>query len=238
MMSYLACETTVVLLAAGHGKRMLPLTANTPKPLLKVKDKCLIEHHLIKLKDEGFRNIVINIAYQGEKIRQFIGDGDRYGLEIQYSDETASGALETAGGLLHALPLIKSDPFLVINADIWTDYPFSQMLKKLEKMGKLLMVNNPTHNVDGDFCIDRASGLLQKNSRHNAHTFSGIGLYHKQVLRGLAPGRHPLAPIFSGLIAAGQLEGELYTGEWLDIGTPQRLTQLREAILKKPLNSQ
>lgn len=230
-MAYLASETTVVLLAAGHGKRMLPLTANTPKPLLRAGDKCLIEHHLFKLHQQGFRNVVINIAYEGEQIRTLLGDGGIYGLKINYSDEIASGPLETAGGLRHALPLIESNPFLVVNADIWTNYPFAQILKPLCKQGRLLMVNNPAHHTAGDFSIDDDSGLLTKKHRlTNSYTFSGIGLYHKEMLIDVPAGPQALAPLFIKLIEAQQLEAEFYDGLWRDIGTPERLIRLNESL--------
>ena len=173
--AYTAKKTSVVLLAAGHGTRMLPLTTNTPKPLLKAGNLSLIEHHIHKLSHLGFEHFVINIAYLGEKIKQHLGNGERYGIDIDYSDERDTGALETAGGLKQALPLIKSDPFLVVNADIWTNYDFSNLLTPLKKYGRLVMVNNPEHNLEGDFAIDPA-GSLTNNKAITRMTFSGIAL--------------------------------------------------------------
>jgi len=152
-MSIRAENTTAVLLAAGHGKRMLPLTEQTPKPLLKIGEHALIEHHLFRLADLGFKNIVINIAYLADQISLALGDGSRYGLHIHYSDESASGALETAGGLKNALPLIKSDPFITVNADIWTDFDFTQLLLKSPESARLVMTENPPQHPDGDFVL-------------------------------------------------------------------------------------
>jgi len=219
--------TSVVILSAGHGTRMLPLTKDTPKPLLKVGEKSLIEHHLTKLNELGFTQVVINIAYLGNKIRSTLGNGEKYGLSIQYSDEAETGALETAGGLKAALPLIKSDPFLVINADIWTDFNFTQILSPLETQARLVMVNNPEHNLTGDFALTE-TGLLN-NSAKNRCTFSGIGLYQKSLFRGLSEGKCALAPIFKALIEQGNIEGIKYKGLWKDIGTPERLNDINRA---------
>ena len=226
-MNYRASDTTVVLLAAGQGKRMLPLTENTPKPLLKIGEHALIEHHLIRLSEAGFQNIVINLAYLGDQIREKLGGGEKYGVDINYSDESFTGALETAGGLKHALPLICSDPFLVVNADIWTDYPFSKILKPLTGLARLVVVKNPEHNQAGDFSPVKSGSLLQrKESAENSHTFSGIALYHKAMFTNLVSGCQPLAPLFFELAQSGRLEGEVYSGRWTDVGTPQRLQKI------------
>ncbi|MEM7357683.1 MAG: N-acetylmuramate alpha-1-phosphate uridylyltransferase MurU [Pseudomonadota bacterium] len=227
--NYASAETTVVLLAAGHGKRMLPLTKSTPKPLLKVGDEALIEHHLHRLRSMGFRDVVINLAYLGEQIRQHLDNGAKYGLNIRYSDESATGALETAGGLQHALPLISSDPFLVVNADIWTDYPFTQLLGHLDRPARLVMGPNPSHNPDGDFSYDPDSGMLfVANTSKQSHTFCGIALYHKSLFVSQDSGVRPLAPMFRELIQQEQLEAVVYEGEWQDIGTPERLASLNQ----------
>lgn len=231
-MHYRAADTTVVLLAAGQGKRMMPLTQNTPKPLLKIGEHALIEHHLIRLREAGFQNIVINLDYLGHQIRETLGSGERYGVDINYSDESDTGALETAGGLKHALPLINSDPFLVVNADIWTDYPFGNILKPLTGLARLVVVKNPGHNEAGDFSPSTSGSLLQRNeSVANSHTFSGIALYHKAMFTNLASGCQALAPIFFDLAESGRLEGEVYSGQWTDVGTPQRLVQLTDSKL-------
>jgi len=169
-------EISVVILAAGHGTRMRPLTDNTPKPLLKVRGLSLIEHHLKNLTNEGFREVVINIAYLGDKIVQQLGDGGQFNLNIRYSDESQTGALETAGGLRQALPLIASDPFLVVNADIFTDFSFASALAPLAHNGRLIVVENPPQNPDGDFSI------LDSDQ---TKTFSGIALYNKSIFRNL-----------------------------------------------------
>ena len=231
-MSYRACDTTVVLLAAGHGKRMRELTETTPKPLLKVGELSLIEHHLVRLAQQGFQNIVINLAYLADQIQDRLGDGSHYGLKILYSDESATGALETAGGIRHALHLIDSDPFIVINADIWTDYPFADLLKDFCGTARLVMVENPAHNQAGDFSVAADSSRLQIVSDSNqTHTFSGIAIYHKASFEKLAPGPRPLAPVLRKLIAQQDLDGEVFEGLWQDIGTPERLAEINRAYL-------
>lgn len=227
---YHPTDTSVILLAAGHGKRMLPLTEHTPKPLLKVGEYALIEHHLQRLQQLGFQNIVINIAHLGEQIPAKLGAGERYGLRIKYSDESDSGALETAGGLHKALPLIESNPFITINADIWTDFDFRMLLSELNSLGRLVMVNNPEHNQGGDFNLDNNTGLLtaKTKSENNSQTYSGIALYKKEIFEKLTAGKQALPPIFNQLIEQKQLEGIMYEGAWSDIGTPARLTELNK----------
>ncbi|NNC98914.1 MAG: nucleotidyltransferase family protein [Gammaproteobacteria bacterium] len=232
-MHYSAAETSVVLLAAGRGKRMLQLTRDTPKPLLKVGDCTLIEYHLKNLQQQGFRKVIINLAYLGNRISKHLGDGTRYGLRIVYSDESATGALETAGGLQKALPKIDSDPFVVVNADIWTDYPFAQILRYLNCQARLVMVKNPAHNRGGDFSLPESADLLRLNAEgQTSYTFSGIALYRKGVFARLDPGVQALAPIFHELIARDQIEGEIFRGQWQDIGTPERLAQLNHDYLQ------
>jgi len=216
--------TTVFILSAGHGKRMMPLTRNTPKPLLKIGDHTLIEHHLIRLKAQGFHHIVINIAYLGKQIREKLGDGSHFGLSITYSDEADTGALETAGGIKAALHLIRSNTFIVINADIWTDFNFASLLTPLEKPVRLVMINNPTHNPLGDFGLSEAGLLTNQNT--NKFTFSGIGLYKKSLFENLKSGKQALAPIFRSLINENNIEGIKFDGQWHDIGTPERLDEI------------
>jgi len=231
MSSYQPRDTTVVILSAGHGTRMLPLTKDTPKPLLKVGDLSLIEHHLTRLKDCGFEHIVINIAYLGEKIREQLGNGSRYGLCIHYSDEADTGALETAGGLKAALPLINSDPFVVINADIWTDYHFTHLLSPaLKHDARLVMIDNPEHNPTGDFGVesDTENDLSLLNlSEKNRFTFSGIGLYKKALFENIKAGKQALGPLLKQRISKQNVQATVYNGEWKDIGTPERLEQIR-----------
>lgn len=220
-------ETTVVLLAAGHGKRMLPLTRQTPKPLLKVVNHSLIEHHLLRLKEMQFENIVINVAYFSEKIMNALGDGSRFGLNIVYSDESSSGALETAGGLKKALALIESDIFITVNADIWTDFEFTDLLDSYPSHAKLVMIDNPQHNLNGDFALN-PQGYLTLTGRKL--TYSGIACYRQAVFNQIPNGKQALAPLFRQLIAKKQLEGLKFDGEWHDIGTPQRLHELRDTL--------
>ena len=228
-------DTTVVILSAGHGTRMLPLTKNTPKPLLKVGDLSLIEHHLVRIKQQGFENIVINIAYLGEQIRNTLGDGSQYSLNINYSDEADTGALETAGGLKAALPLIKSDPFIVVNADIWTDFDFSKLLKKpLSQQARLVMVPNPPHNPDGDFGISNIKNeelfLLNNDKSSKRLTYSGIGLYSKSMFRNIEKGKQALGPILRSFCDQQGIQALVHDGDWKDIGTPERLEEIRQSI--------
>jgi len=232
MSAYQSIDTTVVILSAGHGTRMLPLTEHTPKPLLKVGDLSLIEHHLVRLKEHNFFHIVVNTAYLGEQIRKQLGDGSSYGLKISYSDEADTGALETAGGLKAALGLINSDPFLVINADIWTDYSFTPLLEQaLDTEARLVMVKNPEHNLDGDFGLSSSNkkgfGLLNTTSK-NRYTFSGIGLYKKCIFEQIDKGKQALGPLLKHLITQEKVQAQVYNGQWKDIGTPERLEQIRQ----------
>ncbi len=222
-------NTTVVILAAGHGKRMLPLTAHTPKPLLKIGELTLIEHHLLRLAEYGFRDIVINVAYLAEMIIDHLGNGSKYGLNIRYSDESASGALETAGGLRNALPLIKSDSLITVNADIWTDFDFRLLLKDLPEFAKLVMYENPSHNLKGDFVLNDDGFLTipQANTVNRSLTYSGIAIYQRKIIAELDQGKAALGPIFRKLISESKLQGQEFNGVWHDIGTPERLTELR-----------
>lgn len=233
--AYSAAETTVVLLAAGYGKRMRPLTDHTPKPLLKVGQHSLIEHHLFSLANQGFRKVVINIAHLAEQFKPALGGGENYGLSISYSDESASGPLETAGGLVNALPLITSDPFITVNADIWTDYQVKKLLQSPIECAKLVMVSNPDHNPDGDFALADNGMLVAKLTRANstalnALTYSGMAIYHKSLFENLPAGKQALAPIFRELIQENRLEGTRLSGTWYDIGTPERLAELQQAV--------
>ncbi len=223
-------NTSVFILAAGRGERMMPLTENTPKPLLEVRGKSLIEHHLIKLAELGFVDIVINIAYLGDAIIQRLGNGQQLGLNIQYSDERISGALETAGGIHHALPLIKHEHFVCLNADIWTDFDFSSLLTNLEKLASIVLVKNPKHNLDGDFKIDIKNHVVlpktDTSENLKTYTFSGISLYQKALFSSLTPGKQALGPLLNAWSKDKLVSGTVYDGEWHDIGTPSRLHDL------------
>lgn len=212
---------TAMILSAGLGSRMRPLTDHTPKPLLKVGGKPLIVWHIERLREAGFRNIIINVAYLGQQIIEYLGDGRDYGVEIKYSDEQEEGGLETAGGIIKALPLL-SETFLVINGDIWTDYPYNLNFSlNNENLAHIILIDNPSHNVKGDFILD---GTSQK------YTFSGIGYYSKKMFKDLKYGKSRLAPLLFKAIEENRVETEYYAGSWYDIGTPQRLEFLERVL--------
>ncbi|MDP2559591.1 N-acetylmuramate alpha-1-phosphate uridylyltransferase MurU [Psychrobium sp. 1_MG-2023] len=217
-----------MILAAGRGERMRPLTDTLPKPLLTVLGKPLIVYHLEKLQGLGVTNVVINQAWLGEKLQQTLGDGEQWGLTIHYSNESDQ-ALETAGGINKALPLLGAGCFIVVNGDVWTDYDFLTLPKALSKgqLAHLVLVENPEHNLSGDFAI--ANGLLAQRGNEK-YTFSGIGLYHRDLFEGLASGPLPLAPLLRAAMDDNQIAGEVYRGRWTDVGTPQRLAQLEQEL--------
>ena len=211
-----------MILAAGRGERMRPLTDAMPKPLLKVAGKMLIEYHLDNIKAAGITEVIINHAWLGEKIEKALGDGSRYGLNIRYSAETE--ALETAGGIVNALPIISDDVFIVINGDVFCDYDLSTLPSSLAGLAHLVLVNNPSHNPDGDFVLT-TSGRVEQ-SGENKLTFSGIGVYHSDLFAGLQNTKQALAPLLRTAMEQHQVTGELYQGIWHDIGTPERLSEL------------
>jgi len=215
-----------MILAAGRGERMRPLTDQTPKPLLDVAGKPLIQYHIESLREAGFRELVINHAWLGEQIVRYLGDGARFGVEIVYSPEP-EGALETGGGIRNALPLLGDDAFLVVNGDTWTDYPCSSLNHSPQQLAHLVLVDNPPHHQQGDFSLER--GRVSEDGEA-ALTFSGIGLYRPELFSGHAPGVFPLAPLLREAMRNGQVTGEHYTGGWMDIGTPQRLAELDEQL--------
>lgn len=202
---------------------MRPLTLERPKPLLEVHGKALIEHHIDALAKAGVAELVINVSWLGEQIVQHCGDGSRWGIRLRYSRE--SEPLETAGGIVQALPWLGDRPFLVVNADTYTDYPFARLLGKPLKRAaaRLVLVANPGHNRAGDFCL-RADQLTRDGER--SLTFSGIGLYHPQFFNGCPEGRLPLLPLLEQAAQEHRLFGERYHGAWTDVGTPERLAEL------------
>ncbi len=221
-----------MVLAAGLGKRMRPLTDTLPKPLLPVAGKPLLLYHIERLRDLGVQEFVINIAYLGEKIEQYLGDGAGLGVRIQYSREDEP--LETGGALLQALPLLGEAPFLLVNGDVWTDYPFERLLDKPlagDQLGHLVLVPNPSHNQHGDFVL-HDSCLMHNTSLDQGFTFSGISLLRPELVGGYSERRQvfPLREAFAEAIAQNQLSGEVYAGEWWDIGTPERLQALDEYL--------
>ena len=215
-----------MILAAGRGDRLRPLTDSIPKPLLQAGQYKLIEYHLYNLARASFKDIVINVAWLGDKIINTLGDGSNYQLNIQYSDE-GDLALETGGGIFNALPLLGDEPFLVINGDIWTDYPFQQLYGLTPQgLAHLVLVNNPEHNPDGDFYLEH--NRLTESGNHK-YTFSGIGVYKKDFFAGQTHNKFPLAPLIRQYLKDDKISAEYYNGEWDDIGTVSRL----EARIKK-----
>ncbi|MDP2794453.1 MAG: nucleotidyltransferase family protein [Sulfurisoma sp.] len=218
-----------MILAAGRGERMRPLTDRTPKPLLPVGGHPLIVWHLERLARAGIREIVINHAHLGDQIEALLGDGDAWGVSIRYSEEPA-GALETAGGIANALPLLGDDPFLVINGDIFCDWDFARAPTALAAgdLAHLVLVPNPPQHAKGDFRFD--NGRVDANGIPT-HTFAGIGIYRPELFAGLIRGQPAaLAPLLREAMASGRVSGELHPGRWVDVGTPERLAALDREI--------
>ena len=223
-----------MILAAGRGERMRPLTDILPKPLLEVGGKPLIIWHIENLVRNGFKEIVINIAHLGYKIPELLGNGSKWGVNILYSDEQQSGALESAGGIIKALPLLGSEPFLVLNADIFCDYEFDADFDLQGQLAHLILVPNPPHNPKGDFGL-KDDGLLL-NAAPIMHTFSGIGYYDPKLFQDQKLQKSPLAPLLREFIDKERISATLFNKMWHDIGTPQRLQQINE-IYKHTLTS-
>jgi MurNAc alpha-1-phosphate uridylyltransferase len=217
-----------MILAAGRGERLRPLTDSTPKPLLEAGKQKLIEHHLYALSAAGFRDVVINIAHLGQQIIDELGDGSRYQLSIHYSDER-NAVLETGGGIVKALPILKSDPFLVINGDIWTDFNLSLLPEKIDSLAHLVLVKNPDHHPHGDFTL-QSGKVHEKKDHQSSWTFSGMGIYSHRFFDQCTEGRFPLAPLLRKHMAEDQVTGETYDGLWFDIGTRKRLDELNNLI--------
>jgi len=214
-----------MILAAGRGERMRPLTDRTPKPLLPVAGKPLIVWHIERLARAGFRELVINHAHLGSEIEALLGEGDTWNVTIRYSAEPP-GALETAGGIAQALPLLGDAPFLVVNGDIFCDWDFSRAQTALRDgmLAHLVLVDNPPHHPVGDFSLEAGKVGAGGTARL---TFAGIGIYRPALFAGIPRGSvAPLAPLLHEAIRAGQVSGELHGGRWVDVGTPERLTTL------------
>lgn len=220
----------VMILAAGRGERMRPLTDHCPKPLLQVGGKPLIAHHLERLAKAGLQEVVVNLAHLGAQIEAALGDGSAYGLRIHYSREGEKG-LETGGGIQHALPLLGPGPFMVVNGDVFTDFPF-ELLANLEMpdsdLAHLVMVDNPPQHPIGDFVLtgDRLSA-----DAGTRLTYSGIGLYRAELVASVEASAFSLAPLLKEAMQAGRVGGQYHQGLWQDIGTPERLAKL-DAELK------
>jgi len=216
----------VMILAAGRGERMRPLTDHTPKALLKAGGRALIDYRIESLAAAGFRDLVINHAHLGAQIEAHLGNGERYGVRITWSREP-DAALETGGGIFQALARLDDENFLVVNADIWTDYPFARLAAPIAGLAHLVLVDNPPQHPQGDFVLRDSRVQAEGTPRL---TFSGIGVYHRDLFRGCRPGRFPLAPLLRHAMESGQVSGEHYTGAWRDIGTPERLAELDRAL--------
>jgi MurNAc alpha-1-phosphate uridylyltransferase len=215
-----------MILAAGRGERMRPLTDAVPKPLLPVAGKPLLAHLIERLAQAGLRDLVINHAHLGERIVEYFGDGARFGVRIAYSPE-AQGGLETGGGIFQALPLITSDPFMVVNGDIWTDYPFERLPHDLRGLAHLVLVGNPPHHPGGDFALE--DGKVKAEGQFHL-TFSGIGVYRRDLFANCRPGKFPLAPLLRSAMAHEAVTGEHYRGQWRDVGAPERLAALERTF--------
>jgi MurNAc alpha-1-phosphate uridylyltransferase len=216
----------VMILAAGRGERMRPLSDTVPKPLLEAAGKPLIVHLIERLVRAGLPDMVINHSHLGEKISAYLGDGRRYGASIVYSHEEGGG-LETGGGIFKALPLIDSEPFVVINGDIWTDFPFERLPSRIEGLAHLVLVDNPPQHPSGDFSL--CNGRVSDEGEPRL-TFSGIGIYARALVDGCRPGKFPLAPLLRDAMRQGLVSGEHYTGRWQDVGTPLRLEALDQEL--------
>jgi N-acetyl-alpha-D-muramate 1-phosphate uridylyltransferase len=212
-----------MLLAAGRGERLRPITDTLPKPLVEVAGKALIVYHLEALARVDIREVVINLSWLGERIRAALGDGSRYGVRITYSEEGPT-PLEAGGGIQRALPLLGPAPFLVVNSDIWTDLDFSRLTSLNDTADAyLVLAPNPPHHPRGDFGLE---GELVVERAADRFTYTGVGVYRPQLFEGCAPGKFPLLPLLQRAIAARRLRGGLHRGEWLDIGSPDRLAAL------------
>jgi MurNAc alpha-1-phosphate uridylyltransferase len=220
-----------MILAAGRGERMRPLTLERPKPLLEAGGAPLIEYHLRALAAAGFEDVVINLSWLGTMIREALGDGGRYGLRLRYSDEGPE-PLETGGGIFRALPLLGAGPFLVLNGDVWTDLDWSLARDRLHApdLAHLVLVPNPPHHVGGDFVLEHGRIVEREGERL---TFSGAGVYRAELFEGCSDGVFKLAPLLRAAARAGRVSGEVHEGGWLDIGTPERLAEL-DARLRAP----
>lgn len=215
-----------MILAAGRGERLRPLTDQLPKPLVPIAGKPLIEYHLSALAAAGFREVVINQGHLGSQLPEALDNGQRWGINIHWSDEQPE-ALETGGGIFKALPLLGSSPFLVINGDVWTDYPLARLRAVKCDWAHLVMVPNPAHNPTGDFALEGARITEEGEPRL---TFSGIGVYHPRLFSSCEAGKFSIVPLLRSAMTNHLVTGEKFTGAWDDIGSPERLEKLNQAV--------
>ena len=211
-----------MVLAAGRGERMRPITDTLPKPLVPVAGKPLIAYHLERLAAAGVREVVVNLSWLGDRIRAALGDGGDYRLAISYSEE-GPVPLETGGGIFKALPLLGPGPFLVVNGDTWSDIDYSRLALEDGANGRVVLVPNPTHHLRGDFGVEGDVVVERETDRF---TYSGVGVYRPEFFDGCSPGRFPMLPLLKRAIAARLLRGDVHRGEWCDVGTPERLATL------------
>ena len=212
-----------MILAAGRGERMGSLTDRVPKPLLEADGRPLIEHQVLRLAGAGFRDVVVNLAWLGDMIAARLGDGSRYGVRIRYTREP-EGALDTGGGIRNALPLLGGDWFIAVNSDVWSDNPFGTLRDAGAGDARIVLVDNPAHHRDGDFGLAPDGKVIEAEG--SRLTFSGIGCYHPRLFDACRSGRFPLVSVLHEAIGTGTLYGEHHRGEWVDVGTPDRLEAL------------
>jgi len=222
-------QLSAMILAAGRGERLRPLTDTVPKPLLQVGAHRLIDYHLYALAHGGITQVVINVSHLADEIITALGNGSRYGVSIRYSKEPV-GALETGGGIRQALSLIESDPFIVINSDIWTNLQLEDLPGQVEHLAHLVLVDNPAHHSRGDFflCGHRVSKVAEHAARRL--TFAGVGVYRHALFNDTTPGRFALAPLLATAMAQGKVSGQHFAGCWLDVGDPARLSEARARV--------
>jgi len=220
-----------MILAAGKGERMRPLTLHTPKPLLTAGGLPLIEHQLRSLMRTGYRDIVINHAWLGEQIEAYLGDGERFGAHIRYSPE--GEPLETGGGIFKALPLLGDGAFVIVNGDVWSGYDYSRLRLPEGALAHLVMVDNPAHHPAGDFALDDGR-LANLPAPGRALTYSGIAVLHPALFEGCSHGAFKLAPLLREAMAQGRVTGEYFSGPWVDVGTPERLAEVEQLLAGRP----
>jgi len=220
-----------MILAAGRGERLRPLTDSLPKPLLQVGSKALIEYHLERLAAAGFQDVVINQGHLGHLLPEHLGNGERWRLRIHWSVEPPE-ALETGGGIVQALPLLGQGPFLLVNGDVFTDYPLARLRAIKCDCAHLVLVPNPPHNPKGDFGLQgaRIRNPLSNSPDASYHTFGGLAVYHPRLFEGCKPGRYSIVPLLRKTVDESLVTGELYCGQWMDIGNLERLQALRQTL--------